>query len=65
MGCSYVTGPKIRRLAYDRFARRHREAGKAAYLVEAEQSDAKPLVDVYFVGPEKATPEVAGRLNLA
>jgi len=25
--------PPVRRLAYDRFARRHREAGKAAYLI--------------------------------
>src|SRR4051812_14405451 len=56
--------PKIRRLSYDRFARRHREAGKAAFLIEAEQADSKPLVDVYFVGPEKATPEVADRLRV-
>src|SRR4051812_40071936 len=56
--------PKIRRLAHDRFARRHREAGKAAFLAEAEQVDAKPMVDVYFVGPESAPPDVAGRLHV-
>ena len=29
--------PKIRRVAHDRFLRAHREAGKAAFLVEAEK----------------------------
>src|SRR3954464_12302543 len=28
--------PPVRRLASDRFARRHREAGKAAFIAEAE-----------------------------
>lgn len=56
--------PKIRRLAHDRFARRHRDAGKAAYLVEADQADAKPSVEVSFVGPGKAPPEVARLLRL-
>ena len=56
--------PKIRRLAHDRFARRHRKAGKAAYLAEAEQDGFRPQVDVYFIGPEKATEDVAKRLAI-
>ena len=42
--------PRIRRVAHDRFARRHRKAGKAAYLIEAEQMDVRPTVEVIFVG---------------
>ena len=57
--------PKLRRLAFDRFARRHREAGKAAYLAEAEQADVVPSVDLFFVGPEIAEPEIAVRLGLS
>lgn len=54
--------PKTRRLAHDRFARRHREQGLAAYLAEAEQEQARPSVDVFFVGPEKAPADAAERL---
>ncbi len=43
--------PKTRRLAHDRFSRKHRERGKAAFLVEAEAEQAAASVDVYFVGP--------------
>ena len=35
----------IRRLASDRFARRHRQDGKAAFIVEAEKSGVQPSVD--------------------
>lgn len=56
--------PRLRRLAHDRFARKHREAGRAAYLAEAEAEDVKPRVDVYFVGPDTATTEVAQRLQV-
>lgn len=56
--------PKIRRLAHDRFARRHRDAGKAAYLVEAEKEHAEPRVDVFFVGEEAASQQVAERLRV-
>lgn len=56
--------PKIRRLAHDRFARRHREAGKAAYLAEAEREASVPRVDVFFVGREKADKPVAERLRV-
>jgi GntR family transcriptional regulator len=57
--------PKIRRVAHDRFARSHRDAGKAAYLAEAEKEHTTPDVDVYFVGPERVSVEVAERLRLA
>jgi hypothetical protein len=33
-----------RRLASDRFARRHRKEGKAAFIVESDQNGAKPDV---------------------
>lgn len=56
--------PKIRRVAQDRFARAHREAGKAAYLVEAEKEHVTPTVDVFFVGPERVSMEVAERLRV-
>jgi GntR family transcriptional regulator len=58
------TRPKVRRLAYDRFSRSHRQAGKAAYLVEAEAEGVTPDVEVYYVGPENATSEVAERLGV-
>jgi GntR family transcriptional regulator len=41
--------PPVRRLAADRFARRHREAGKAAFLAEAE-GIGRPSVDQIEVG---------------
>jgi GntR family transcriptional regulator len=56
--------PRLRRLAHDRFARHHREAGRAAYLAEAEQEDTKPSVDVYYVGPGEAKEGIAERLGL-
>ena len=56
--------PRIRRLAHDRFARRHRDEGKAAYLIEAEQQQARPTVDVYFVGPAAASRETARLLKV-
>lgn len=34
--------PPVRRLASDRFARRHREQGKSAFTVEAEAAEAAP-----------------------
>ncbi|MFF4735109.1 GntR family transcriptional regulator [Streptomyces sp. NPDC002536] len=56
--------PRIRRLASDRFLRRHRDEGKAAYLAESEASGVRPEVEVYFVGPSDAPEEIAGLLNL-
>src|SRR5690349_19851886 len=47
--------PPVRRLASDRFARRHREAGKAAFLAEAEGLG-RPTVDEIHVS-EVAPPD--------
>jgi GntR family transcriptional regulator len=57
--------PRVRRLAYDRFARRHREAGKAAYLAEAEAEKVTPSVEVEYVGPGVPPTDVASQLGLA
>jgi GntR family transcriptional regulator len=60
---AFVRGrPPVRRLGFDRFARRHRKEGKAAYLAEME--DRQPSVQVLYVGPDVASPEVAERLRL-
>jgi GntR family transcriptional regulator len=56
--------PPIRRLAHDRFARRHREARRAAFLAEMEGEDRKPTVEVEYVGPDSAPSEVAKMLGL-
>lgn len=56
--------PPIRRLASDRFARRHRASGKAAFTVEAEKSGYSPQVDNITVTREKPNPTVAERLRL-
>lgn len=56
--------PPIRRLASDRFARRHRASGKAAFTVEAEKSGYAPQVDNITVTREQPNPTVAERLRL-
>src|SRR5215471_2772901 len=62
---SYVrTRPKVRRLGSDRFARRHRKAGKAAFLAEVEGAGSAPTVDRIEVSEEKPPADVAGRLGL-
>ncbi len=55
--------PPVRRLASDRFARRHRKEGKAAFLAESEQLGAQPDVDMIQVSEMAAPPEIAERLN--
>ena len=57
--------PPVRRLASDRFAQRHRKEGKAAFLAEAEQSEAHPAVDIIKVREAQPTAEVSERLGLA
>lgn len=57
--------PPVRRLASDRFARQHREQGKAAFLVEAEKMGYTPGVDRIRVSRGKATSAVADRLRIA
>lgn len=56
--------PVVRRVASDRFARRHREAGKAAFIAEAE-GNGKPAVDELEVGSEVAAPDVREALGLS
>lgn len=55
--------PTVRRLASDRFARRHRDAGKAAFLAETE-SLGTPGVDQLEVGQVVPGERVAERLKL-
>lgn len=55
--------PPIRRLASDRFARRHRASGKAAFTVEAEKSGYTPEVDNITVTRERPDSVVAERLR--
>ncbi|MEB3070161.1 GntR family transcriptional regulator [[Mycobacterium] vasticus] len=57
--------PPIRRLASDRFARRHRAEGKAAFTVEAEKSGYTPQVDNIAVTRETPNSAVAERLRLS
>ncbi len=57
--------PPVRRLASDRFAQRHRKAGKAAFTVEAEQTGVTPLVDMIRVTEAEPPAEVADRLATA
>lgn len=56
--------PPVRRLAQDRFSRRHRKQGRAAFLAEAESSGFEAEVEVLQVAAEKAVAEVASRLGL-
>lgn len=55
----------VRRLASDRFARRHREAGQAAFLAEAEKAGMTPRVDQVQVGRSPVSESVRERLKLA
>ncbi len=55
--------PPVRRLASDRFARRHRKAGKAAFIAESEQVGAQADVDMIKINEMLAPPEIAERLN--
>lgn len=56
--------PPVRRLASDRFARRHRKEGKAAFTVESEAVDATPHVDMIKVSEAHPPEEIADRLGL-
>jgi GntR family transcriptional regulator len=54
----------VRRLASDRFLRRHREAGRAAFLVETAKTGADPQVDQIEVSTARAPDDVRERLRL-
>ncbi|MFF7649101.1 GntR family transcriptional regulator [Streptomyces sp. NPDC007983] len=55
--------PPVRRLASDRFARRHRDQGKAAFTVEAEAAGSRPEVDGLEVKEERPSPDISARLG--
>jgi GntR family transcriptional regulator len=55
--------PPVRRLAADRFARRNREQGKAAFIAEAEQAGAAPGVDSLMIREERPPGGVSARLG--
>ena len=55
--------PPVRRLASDRFARRHRKEGKAAFLAESEQVGAQPDVDMIQISETPAPADMAERLD--
>ena len=55
----------IRRLSYDRFARRHREAGQAAFLAELEAEGRKAEVQVLRVGQGEPDSDIRERLQLS
>ncbi len=58
------SAPPIRRLASDRFARKYRAEGKAAFSVEAEKSGYTPAVDNIRVSQQCPTSVVAERLRV-
>lgn len=56
--------PPVKRVFSDRFARRHREAGKAAFLAEVEGEGRAPEVEILRLGRAKAPSDIASRLGL-
>ena len=54
----------VRRVAHDRFLRRHRQAGNAAYLAELETAGRTPEVEILEVGQAAAPADAAQRLEL-
>jgi GntR family transcriptional regulator len=55
--------PPVRRLASDRFARRHREQGKSAFIVEADGAGSHPTVDNLEIKEERPSQDIATRLG--
>ena len=56
--------PPVRRLASERFARRHRESGLAAFSAEAAKSGFLPRMDQIEVSRSLPSPEIRERLRL-
>ncbi|MFI6503715.1 GntR family transcriptional regulator [Nonomuraea typhae] len=56
--------PPVRRLGSDRFARRHRDHGKAAFIAETEGIGGKPSVDSIQVDETQAPADIGDRLSL-
>ncbi|MCK2238405.1 MULTISPECIES: GntR family transcriptional regulator [unclassified Crossiella] len=59
------SAPPVRRLAADRFARKHRDRGKSAFLVEAESAGYSPGVDQIRVTNETVSADIAARLGIS
>lgn len=57
--------PSVRRLASDRFARQHRDRGKAAFIAETEEAGGRPEVDSLELREGQAPEDIARRLGLA
>ena len=55
--------PPVRRLASDRFARRHREQGKSAFIVEADAAGSRPEVDQLEIKEGRPNADVSARLG--
>lgn len=55
--------PPVKRLASDRFARRHRKDGKAAFLAESEAVGARSEVDMISVSEVRPSKEISDRLG--
>jgi GntR family transcriptional regulator len=55
--------PPVRRLASDRFARRHREQGKSAFAVEAEAVGSHPEVENLEIKEKRPSPDISARLG--
>ena len=56
--------PPVKRVAHDRFARRHRKAGKAAFIAEMAGDGRTPKVEILHVGRGRAPADIADRLGL-
>ena len=56
--------PPMQRKASNRFLRAHRDAGKAAYTVDAEAQGIKHQVEVFKVGPDVVPDEIAPGLGV-
>ncbi|MBW0091428.1 GntR family transcriptional regulator [Pseudonocardia sp. KRD-184] len=54
----------VRRLASDRFARRHRDAGHGAFLADAEKAGVTPTVDEIEVSRKPAPDAIRERLKV-
>jgi GntR family transcriptional regulator len=62
----FVAEPRlVRRVASDRFARRHRDAGKAAFTIEAEKEHRTPTVDRIEITRGPAPAAVVERLGIS
>lgn len=56
--------PPVRRIASDRFARQHREQGRAAFIAETEAAGGKPMVDSIEIVEAEAPDDVRRRLDM-